>query len=265
MAYGMALITGATSGIGAGFARQLPIETGLFLTGRDHTRLDAVAASVGRPGRRVETLAADLATAAGRGELVARALHQPDLDLLICNAGLGAFGPFLHAPWQRLREVIDVNITGTVELVHALMPPMLDHARQAGRRCGLIVVSSLAGFGPGANISTYAASKAFGLYLAQGLAIELRAQPVDVLALCPSYTDTEFFVRSGEVAPLDAMTPDAVAQEGLAALGCRTVHLCPDGRMPQRLRLLLASNPVLPFWRWPRHIRAQWRQALAQS
>lgn len=227
MTYTFALITGATSGIGEAFARALPASTGLLLSGRDGERLAALKDELGGGGRRIETLAADLATEAGRAALVAMAeVAQP--DLLINNAGLGRYGRFLESPPEAERAMVEVNVTAPLVLTRALLPGMLERARAGGRRAALILVSSTSAFMPLPYFSTYAATKAFDLLLAEGLAGELKREPVDVLALCPGATATRFFERAGVAGSSlaidrDADEPSAVARAALEALGKQTV------------------------------------------
>jgi len=260
--YRTALITGATSGIGAAFGEALPPETMLLLTGRRSERLAASAARLTAQGRTIHTLAADLSSASGRIAVVEWARGFA-VDLLICNAGLGTSGRFVETFSAAHKETIEVNIVAPLELLDGLLPSMVASARKLGRRCGVIIVSSTAAFGARPGMACYAASKAFLLRLGQALAAELRDQPVDLLVLCPTYTYTEFFARAGLPIPRDAMTPDAVAREGLAALGRRTVHLC--GRGYQPLDQFFAFNPSLAVWRWPRRLRMSNRLAAPQG
>jgi short-subunit dehydrogenase len=226
MTYQFAAITGATSGIGAAFARVLPAETGLLLSGRNEARLAELRTSLARPGRRIETVAADLATEAGRARLIAAARALP-IDLLVNNAGLGRVGGVIDNPEAAEREMVEVNVVAVAVLGRALLPDMIARAEAAGRRAGLIVVASTAAFQPCPYIATYGATKAFDLIYAEALAVELKDRAIDVLALCPGGTDTAFFERAGtsarefgRLAP-----PERVAREGLAALGRRRVHV----------------------------------------
>jgi short-subunit dehydrogenase len=222
-----ALVTGATSGIGQAFAEILPPETDLLLTGRDTAALATLARDLARPGRRVETLAADLAEPAGI-EAVRQAAEGFGIDLLINNAGLGRFGRVVDNPAEAERAMVAVNVMAPLVLTRALLPGMLDRAKTSHGRAGVIVVASVVGFGPIAYFTTYAATKAFDLHFAAGLAAELKGEPVDVLALCPGTTETRFFERSG--APMRAAHSAArVAREGLGALGRRSVHVVGGG------------------------------------
>ncbi|MDJ0948137.1 MAG: SDR family NAD(P)-dependent oxidoreductase [Alphaproteobacteria bacterium] len=225
MPHTLALITGASRGIGAAFAEALPAETGLLLTGRDEARLAARAERLARPDRTVETRAADLATEAGREAVIDWARQFP-VDLLINNAGLGRLGPFGENPAATERAMVEVNVLAPVVITRALLPDMLARARPEAR-AGVIIVSSVAGFQPVPFMATYAASKAFDLHFAEALAQELSGAPVDVLALCPGATDTDFFDRAGmamEALSLIA-TPERVARRALASLGRTTVCL----------------------------------------
>jgi len=224
MTYKFALITGATSGIGEAFARALPPETALFLTGRDRDRLRALAAELGRDARQVATLAADLATDQGRDALVAEASRLP-LDLLINNAGLGHLGRFQENPPEIERTMAEVNVITPLVLTRALLPNMIARARKSKSRAGVIVVASSVAFQPIPYMSTYAATKAFDLFFAEGLAGELKREPVDVLALCPGGTATNFFTRAGmDAVKIPALAdPDRVAREALVALGKRSI------------------------------------------
>jgi hypothetical protein len=251
MAYRFALITGATGGIGAAFARALPPETHLLLTGRNQERLEALSARLAHPGRRVEAVVADLAREDGRAAVVAQA-RTSEIDLLINNAGLGRLGRLIDNPEASEREMVEVNVVAVLVLTRALLPDMVKRARMSGRRAGLIVTASAAGFSPLPFLATYAATKAFDLHLAEALAAEFADDPVDVLALCPGTTDTDFFARAhmaGSAMPtMDS--PARVAREALAALGRRHVHVVgPTARfttwigriMPRRLALAAAA------------------------
>jgi short-subunit dehydrogenase len=251
--YERALITGATSGIGAAFAETLPRDTALLLTGRRGHRLAAQAERFAREGRQVETMAADLAAPNGRAAFIAWALEH-EIDLFICNAAIGAAGRFADTPLAAQQATIALNVVAVAELLHALLPAMASRARAGGRRCGAIIVSSTAAFTPRPGLACYAATKAFGLSLGLALAAELRGEPIDLLLLCPRRTATEFFARAGMPPPSHAMDPDQVAREGLAALGRRSLHFC--GTRHQALNRLLAFNPALAAirrpWRWRR-------------
>lgn len=240
MDYRSALITGATSGIGAAFARELPSSTSLLLTGRRADRLEALAADLENKIRRIATVPGDLASPGDR-EGIIRCAREAEIDLFICNAGLGLYSPFVQR--AEILEEIEVNVVAFVDILHGLLPDMISRARQERRRCGVIVVTSMAAFGPYPGLSSYNAAKAFQMSLTDGLAIELRHDPIDILALCPSYTATEFFARAGLPQPPWAMPPDLVARKTLRAIGRRKVFF-PHSRN-QTLSLVLTRNPIL--------------------
>lgn len=233
--YKRALITGATSGIGEAFAEALPSTTGLLLTGRNAEKLSALSDRFAVDGRDVETLAADLRRPADRKSLIERA-RGLEVDLFINNAGLGHFSHFLETPPDDESAMVDVNVVAVHELTHALLPDMLNRAKSNGRRAGLIIVSSVVGHVPMPYFATYAATKAFDLAFAEGLAEELSREPVDVLALCPGATATDFQSRAG--APSDmfdrAESARSVAEKGLRALGRRRVLV---SQVPMRIGL----------------------------
>jgi short-subunit dehydrogenase len=220
-----ALITGSSSGIGAAFARELPNETHLILTARNAARLEALSAAVAQPGRHIEVVAADLATSKGREAVVDAAL-QSEIDLLVCCAGSGSVGNFHETALSAQREALELSVIATTELLHALIEPMIAAAMRKSRRGGIIVVSSRAAFGPLPGLASYAAGKAFQLRLVESIAMELRDQPLDVLAVCPTYTETDFFARAGMPPPPWWVSPESVAHESLEALGRRSIHVC---------------------------------------
>ena len=226
MMYRRALITGATSGIGEAFASELPEHTDLLLTGRDPGRLEEVRTSLAKPGREVDIVQADLAQVADRENLIERA-EGFEIDLLINNAGLGAYGPILENDADAERATAEVNVVATVDLTRRLLPGMLERAKSSGQRAGLINLSSTLAFQPLPFLSTYAASKMFVLMYTQGLASELQCQPVDVLALCPGATRTAFGKRAGFAFGSfpGAAAPETVARQALDALGKRPVHV----------------------------------------
>ena len=132
--------------------------------------------------------------------------------------------------------MVEVNVVAVHELTRALLPGMIERAKQAGERAGLIIVSSVIGHLPMPYFATYAATKAFDLALAEGLAEELSQEPVDILALCPGATATDFQARAG--APNDmfdrAESSISVARKAMWALGRRRVLV---SQLPMRFGL----------------------------
>ncbi|HEY1588346.1 MAG TPA: SDR family oxidoreductase [Rhodanobacter sp.] len=192
----LTLITGASAGIGAAFARDLAARGhDLVLTARRIERLDALAAEIrGQHGRQVAVMPADLADpAAPRTLCEALAGRGLVVDWLINNAGYGVPGSFVANDWQTHADFLQVLLTAPTELAWHLLPGMRE--RGYGR---IINVASLAGHVPGTAAHTlYAASKAYLIKFSQSLALENQAQGVHVCALCPGFTRSEFHDVTG--------------------------------------------------------------------
>ena len=186
-----ALITGASSGIGAEFARQLAAKKlDLVLVARSQDKLNHLAEELGQQyGVRADVIVQDL-TETGASVSVARQVETLGvvIDLLINNAGFGDYGPFVESVLDQQTSMIQLNISALVELTHVFLPTMLER-----RQGGIINVSSIAGFQPMPYWSVYAASKAFVLSFSEALWAEVKEKGVKVLALCPGPTESKFF------------------------------------------------------------------------
>ncbi len=186
----VALITGASVGIGEQFARQLS-ERGhdVVLVARDAARLEALAKEIeGRSGGHAEVMAADLTDAEQLGAVEARART---VDLLVNNAGFGTFGPFHTLDIETEIREINLNVIALVRLTHAAASAMVERGRG-----GILNVSSLAGCQPGPANATYGATKAFVTSFTEAVHEELRGTGVSVTVLCPGFTHTEFQERA---------------------------------------------------------------------
>ena len=223
--YKCVLITGATSGIGEAFADRLAPGATLLLTGRNAKKLAELKTRFGVYGHKVETITANLAEPNDRRALLEAAKNLP-IDLLINNAGLGAYGAFTQTDPHQEAEMVAVNVT-IIELSRALLPAMIARAQIAKSRAGMIVVSSTASITPIPFLATYAATKAFERHWGEALGEELRHDPIDILVLCPGATRTNFFRRAGMEASIlkNIEEPEAVARKGLDALGRQNVFI----------------------------------------
>jgi hypothetical protein len=190
MANPVALITGASVGIGEQFARQLA-ERGhdVVLVARDQARLDALAKEIeGRNGVNAEVLPADLTDAAQLASVEARART---VDVLVNNAGFGTFGPLHSLDVDTEIREINLNVVALVRLTHAAAEAMVERGRG-----GILNVSSVAGYQPGPSNAVYSATKAFVTSFTQAVHEELKSAGVSVTVLCPGFTHTEFQERA---------------------------------------------------------------------
>jgi short-subunit dehydrogenase len=229
---GWAVVTGASSGLGAIFAQQLA-DRGmpLILAGRDASRLAEVQERVHQraPGRQVELVVGDLGTSTGIQDLIA-VLDGREIDVLVNNAGFGTYGPVAETDADREHDLVAVNVDALVQLTHAVLPGMLERGRG-----GIVNVASVIAFQPAPYQATYGASKAFVLSFSQALWAETRGTGVTVTALCPGPT------RTGFVDALEADVSDVAVYKHLAA---------PEPVVAAGLRALDRGQPVVvPGWR----------------
>src|SRR5579875_78742 len=249
----LALVTGASSGIGAAFARTL-VARGyrLILVARRRDRLEALAAELGN----CEILTADLSEEPGLQRVEHRILAAPDLALLVNNAGFGSMGRFFEIPVESQDRMHKLHVVATMRLTHAALRGMVP--RGAG---AIINVSSLAGFGQNPGSVSYCATKAWMNSFTEGLDIELKTagSPVKVQALCPGFTITEF----QDVIDMDRsriparlwMKAEDVVDASLAGLARDELIVIP-GRFYKIIRRLQVWAPrrlrvaaTLRFWR----------------
>jgi|SRR5579871_382499 len=225
MATEIALVTGASSGIGEALARRLAADgRALGLVARRGDRLEALAAELrSRHGVEVHPIVLDLVAPGAAGRLVEEVERRGlAIDWLVNNAGFGTTGRFDRLPVAREIEEIRLNVETPVELAGRLLPGMVARGRGA-----VVNVASLAAYGPMAYSATYAATKAFLLSFSEAIAAELAGTGVHVLCVCPGFTRTEFqdkaHVDVSRVPGLAWMTAEEVADQAVRAVGRSTV------------------------------------------
>ncbi|MFE1028035.1 SDR family NAD(P)-dependent oxidoreductase [Streptomyces sp. NPDC058818] len=244
-----ALITGASSGLGAEFAAQLAARGhDLILVARSEDRLAALAERlIAEHGIRAHVLVQDLAEPdAARqvaGRLAARGLS---VDLLVNNAGFGTCGRFEDIAADRDHDQLMVNVVALVDLTHALLPGMLERGTGA-----VVNVASTAGFQPSPYFAVYSAAKGFVLNFGLALRQEYRSRGIRVLTLCPGPVDTPFFDAIGtrKAAVNGSMTtPEPVVRAALRALDRDRGYVTPGlgnavsaHLLPRRPRTLVAA------------------------
>lgn len=219
-----ALVTGASSGIGEAFARQLAKRGyDLVLVARRKERLEKLANELSTAhGVGVEVNEADLSKAEGVASVEKR-LATGDIELLVNNAGFGTQGEFAGLPLEREMEELDVNVRALVRLTHAALGLMIPR-----RRGNIINVGSVGAFQAVPYMATYAATKAFVLHFSEGLHEEAKKHGVTVTCLCPGYVITEFQqvagMDEGRLPGFGRKTPDQVASTALkSALAGRAI------------------------------------------
>ena len=239
-----ALVTGASSGIGAALSRALARRGhGLVLVARDGQRLAAAADQLRAAyGVAVETLPADLADPTQLATVEDRLADATrPVDVLVNNAGYGTVGDFWAVPVEAEQGQVLLHVLATLRLSHAVLPGMVARGRGA-----IVNVSSVAGLVPAASGPTYGATKAFQAFFSEALALQLRASGVRVMALCPGFTRTEFHQRGGmDVTALPGfawLDADRVAEEGLRDLDAGKVVSVPG----RRYRWLVNAAELLP-------------------
>jgi short-subunit dehydrogenase len=198
-AAGLAVVTGASTGIGLALAAELADRGYDLVVVADEPEIDAAARKIARSGRSVTPVQADLATVGGVEQLLQRlTARELPVDVAALNAGIGVNGRFDQTSLADHLRLIDLNVRSTVHLAHGLLARMV--AAGQGR---VLVTSSVAAVSPGPYQSTYAASKAFVHSFAEAVRHELKDTGVTVTSLMPGPTDTDFFAR----AHMDESTP----------------------------------------------------------
>ena len=248
-----ALVTGASSGLGADFARELARRgAALTLVARREDRLRSLQRELAAAGAEAEVVALDLNDPAAPDRLLAGAeAGRRPVDVLVNSAGLGLYGPFVTLDWARERAMLELDMIVPVHLTKLFLPGMLE------RRAGWILnIASIGAYQPSPLYASYSAAKSFVLNFTEALSYELRGSGVTATALSPGITATEFLQVSGQRATryqrLTMMDSPAVARIGVEAMLKGRPSLVP-GRlnaasvwsnrlMPRRLSAALANR-----------------------
>lgn len=234
-----ALVTGASSGIGEVFARELAQRgASLVLVARSQDKLEELAQELrGSFQVSVEVLAYDLSEPGAGAGLAARLSERGvQIDVLVNSAGFGLFGPLHEVDPARVAQEVQLNVAALTELTCALLPEM--RARDRG---AIVNVASTAAFQPLPYMSVYGATKAYVLSFTEALWAETRGTGVRVTALCPGATDTAFFATASDNASVGPrMSPEPVVTAAFSALERRRCSV-----VPGLANRLLAESPRL--------------------
>ncbi len=242
-----ALITGASSGIGAAFAEKLASRKyDLVLVARSQDKLTALAARLqDQHGIRAIALPQDLSAPQAAATVFNQVEQQGVMiDLLVNNAGFGHYGPFIDSDLDNYLTMIQLNITALVDLTYRFLQPM--KARQSG---SIINIASTAAFQALPYFGVYSATKAFVLSFSESLWYECKPLGIKILGVCPGPTDTEFFKVADfpdgmkESISQNYTAPETVVAEALNALEQGRSHVVPGGFMNQ---LMVNSGRFLP-------------------
>ena len=242
----IALITGASSGLGAVFARKLAIRGfDLILVARDGGRLATLAGELAAVGAAVVPVAADLCTEDGLALTAAAITGAERLDLLVNNAGFGTTGTFAETNDTQQHQMLLLHVVAVSRITRAALQRM-----QAVRRGGVITVSSVASFTNSAGNVNYCATKAYQRSFSEGLAIECAPHGIRVQALCPGFTRTEFhqrmsFDQAAVAPPWMWLAADDVVETSLRQYESDGAVVCVPGAQYKAI-VFLARH--LPLW-----------------
>ena len=247
MTKSLAVITGASSGIGMVFARKLASSYDLLLIARRRERLDALASELAaQHGSVVEVLAADLTDNDALSAVADRIAGESNLGMLVNNAGFGFRGAFWETDLGVIERMHQLHVMATVRLSHAALRVLV-----AQNRGAVINVASVAAFGQRAGSASYGATKSWLTAFTEGLYLDLKraGSAVTVQALCPGFTYSEFHDIIGEdrqtLAPASLwMTAEDVVDESLGALGDGSLFVVPGWRY----KFMISVLTKLPTW-----------------
>lgn len=242
-----ALVTGASSGIGEQFARQLARRGyRVALVARREDRLAKLAEELGGPDRAM-VIGADLAVSEDRDGIAARLRELgAEVELLVNNAGFGIYASFIESPREAELQQVRVDVEAVVDLMARYVPAMVQRGRGA-----VINMSSTAGFQPLPYNASYAAAKSYVLLLSEGVAEEVKEHGVTVTAVCPGPVPTEFQEANDagyfaeRVPKFTFVTPERVAREALEAAEHGKRVVIPGG---PHVRLAFGPSRVIPSW-----------------
>jgi len=243
-----ALVTGASSGIGAALSRELAKHGAkLILTARRRDRLEKLAGELKTQGTEARVITADLNDPAAPQQIYdATEGAGLTVDILINNAGLGQYGAFCASPVEQELSQVRVNCEAMVRLTRLFVPRMVER-----RRGWVLVLASTASFQPVPYITTYAATKAFDRFFALGLAAEVARFGVKVTALCPGPTESEFFdvAHAGAFKGNHVQPTEEVARLAITALARGRGTLIPyfSGRFNALLVRFLPAKLITYF------------------
>lgn len=257
----LAIVTGATGGIGLSFAEHLAAEGyDMVVTGRNTRKLDEIAATLkeNNPGVNIKAVSADLSVAADITRLVKQVEELERIDVLVNCAGYGERCLFFDEPEHEILDMLSVHITATVLLVHAVLPLMIKQHRGA-----IITVSSLAAFVPAPGSSIYTSSKAFLNTFMESLHMEVRQYGIKVQSLCPGPTHTDFHKGADlaqSVSGIDLwMEPDEVVEISFRALENDEI-VCIPGSINKAIKSITSMLPRAPYYRLTEKLAKKYRR-----
>jgi len=249
----LAIVTGASSGIGASLAPMLAREGyDLLLVARREALLTAVAEKVraAAPGAKADVMALDITSPGASKALLAKGAGA---TLVVNNAGFGWFGHAVDGELENYRRMIALNVTALTEIT-------VDCARDmvaSGRRGVVLNVASTAAFQPIPYAAVYAATKAYVVSFSEAMHFETRGRGVAVLAFCPGPTSTEFGAAAGIAKEVEAKAdPIAQSADAVAASAVRAIRSRGETRIPGLLNNLLSFLARTAYWRIPRYTAA---------
>jgi short-subunit dehydrogenase len=249
----LAVVTGASSGLGAAFARKLAARGyDLLLIARREDRLRSIAQEIGEQYHvRAEAMVADLTDDAGLTAAAARIRDAADLGILVNNAGFGSMGYFFESDAQVQEQMHQLHVLATMRLSHAALTNLVPRAKVG---TGIINVSSVAAYVVSPQSVSYSATKTWINRFTEGVAIELgiKSSPITVQALCPGFTLTEFHdvvrMDRGRIRASLWMTADFVVEKSLRGFDQRRLFVIPGWRYKLLVWILRVMPDAVIRW-----------------